>query len=71
MTWLAINEDGTELIYKSRPTRMKNSGIWIGKFISSNGFDEMFEEPIELPVGTIKKLIGKELTWKDEPVELK
>lgn len=54
MTWLAINEDGTELIYKSRPTRMKNSGIWIGKFISSNGFDEMFEEPIELPVGTIK-----------------
>lgn len=24
-----------------------------------------------LPQGSIKKLIGKELTWKDEPVELK
>ena len=25
---------------------------------------------IELPKGTIKKLIGKTLTWKDAPVEL-
>lgn len=24
-----------------------------------------------LPKGSIKKLIGKELSWKDEPVELK
>lgn len=24
-----------------------------------------------LPFGTIKKLIGRELTWEDEPVELK
>lgn len=24
-----------------------------------------------LPKGSIKKLIGKELTWDDEPVELK
>lgn len=26
---------------------------------------------LELPKGSIKKLIGKELTWDDEPVELK
>lgn len=26
---------------------------------------------IELPKGSIKKLIGRELTWNDEPVELK
>lgn len=26
---------------------------------------------IELPKGSIKKLIGRELSWKDEPVELK
>ena len=25
----------------------------------------------KLPKGNIKKLIGKELTWKNEPVELK
>jgi hypothetical protein len=26
---------------------------------------------IELPKGTINKLIGRELSWEDEPVELK
>ena len=26
---------------------------------------------IELPVGTISKLIGRELSWNNEPVELK
>ena len=26
---------------------------------------------IELPKGSIYKLIGKELTWDDEPIELK
>lgn len=28
-------------------------------------------EQIELPKGNIKKLIGRELTWDDDPVELK
>lgn len=26
---------------------------------------------VELPRGTIKKLIGRKLKWEDEPVELK
>lgn len=26
---------------------------------------------IELPKGTIKKILGRELTWEDEPVELR
>lgn len=28
-------------------------------------------DSIELPQGTINKLIGRNLTWNDEPVELK
>ena len=28
-------------------------------------------ECVELPKGNIKKLIGRELSWEDEPVELK
>lgn len=28
------------------------------------------DKPIELPKGTIKKLIGKDLTWEDDPVEI-
>ena len=33
---------------------------------------EVYKEPIEIlmPKGSIKKLIGHELTWGDEPVEL-
>lgn len=27
--------------------------------------------PINLPKGSIEKLIGKKMTWKDEPIELK
>lgn len=35
-------------------------------------FEDNFRIPkIKLPKGSIKKLIGKELTWEDEPVELK
>lgn len=28
-------------------------------------------DSVSLPKGTIKKLIGRELSWSDEPVELK
>ena len=33
--------------------------------------NEYSEWHIELPKGSIKKLIGRELSWSDEPVELK
>ena len=26
---------------------------------------------VELPKGSVEKLLGKKLSWKDEPVELK
>lgn len=71
MAWIAIDENGIEYIYKSKPVRMKYSRRWIGKFISSDGYNEIFENSIELPAGTIKKLIDRELKWDDEPVELK
>ena len=28
-------------------------------------------KPLSIPKGSIKKLIGRKLTWNDEPVELK
>lgn len=33
--------------------------------------DDKYCGYINLPKGTIKKLIGRKLTWNDEPVELK
>ena len=32
---------------------------------------KIYVNKITLPKGSIEKLIGKKLTWEDEPVELK
>lgn len=46
--------------------RHKWASMW------SNDEDDVFPEGcIILPKGSIKKLIGRDLTWKDEPVEYK
>lgn len=60
MAWVAVDKDGTELIFNNEPSR--EDYVWV---------DPHWEEFIKLPKGTIKKLIGRELTWNDEPVELK
>lgn len=58
MAWVAVDKNGIEVIYSSKPDR--ETEYW------SNG-----DRYIELPENTIKKLIGRELTWDDEPVEMK
>ena len=30
----------------------------------------IFDAVVEVPPGTIRKLIGRDLTWSDDPVEL-
>ena len=60
MAWVAVDKDGSEWMHKGIPVRSKYD-VWI---------DTYWEGCIELPKGTIKKLIGRELTWSDEPVEL-
>ena len=59
MAWLAVDKDGSEGIYEKNPFRMHDC-FCAPKFCCIN-----------LPSGSIKKLIGRELTWSDEPVELK
>lgn len=62
MAWVAVNKDGTEYIFSNKPKRL-----------SVNWEDLMygFYTDIRIPRGSIKKLIGRDLTWQDEPVELK
>ena len=67
MAWVAVDENGTETIYDVKPLRgtnkiKKNQKMWVVPHIGSHY--------IFLPKGSIKKLIGKDLTWKDEPVEI-
>ena len=61
MAWVTINKAGEEVIYdgffneRDEDQQMVYSG---------------FRNCIVLPHGTIKKIIGRELTWADEPVKL-
>ena len=61
MVWLAVDYNKTECVFTMKPSRGPYK-TWI---VTSYG------NYIKLPKGSIKKLIGKELTWSDEPIELK
>lgn len=63
MAWVAVNKDGTELIFMKRPVRYENKGEWV---LSENDLSDAGD----LPIGSIKKLIDKSITWDDDPVEL-
>lgn len=56
--WLAVDYNCIEKAFWNKPKRCEKHGEWWG--------DRMV-----LPKGSIKKLIGRELSWSDEPVELK
>lgn len=67
MVYLAVDKNGIEAIYNVKPirgtSRLKaNTEMWTLPNIS--------DHYILLPKGSIKKLIGKDLTWDDEPVEI-
>lgn len=62
--WLAVDNEGTEIIFQSKPKRGRFFNLWIPK-VDREGFS------ITVPQGTIKKLIGRDLTWDDDPVEYK
>ena len=58
MAWVAVDYDGAEWIYRMQPFRRET------RFKTNS-------ECVELPKDSIVKLIGKELSWEDEPIELK
>lgn len=67
--WLCVDGDGNEYIADEKPIR------WI-EHPNNNLYHEWWTRGdeddiiIEIPRGTIKRLIGKELTWDDEPFKL-
>ena len=67
---MLTNKDGTEWIMPGKPVRG-----WCGHWEYSEKVYVESEQgyvsiEIELPKGSVYKLLGKELTWDDEPVEL-
>ena len=68
MAWLAVHKNGKEGIFSHKPIIDKHLNFWYDE-IKDGGI--CYDIEISLPKGSIKKLIGKELTWQDNPVELK
>ena len=58
MAWIAVDEDKDEWIYMQKPERVGAC------------YDTVSDDCQLLPDGTIKRLIGRKLTWDDEPVEI-
>lgn len=72
MAWLACGFYNDEFIFNYKPHRAcvytsNDEKIEYWKGFSDDSFKD---EPIELPNGSIKKLIGKDLTFNDDPVEI-
>lgn len=67
MAWLFVNIDNSETFCNSRPMRRRSYGFW-ESLESIDG--ETIDFTIELPKGSIEKLIGKQLTWEDSGVEI-
>ena len=53
MVYLAVDRDGTEMIFEKIPVRVATKDYWISNY-----------DFIDLPPGTIKKLTGKDLTFE-------
>ena len=58
MAYVAVDNNGQEVLFLGIPERGDSQWVYESSFI-------------EILKGSIKKLIGRELTWEDEPVELK
>jgi len=64
--WLAVNEDGEEIIYWYRPHRERS----IGQFECSYS-DRLYASWFfPLPKGTSEKILGYKLDWNNSPVRI-
>ena len=64
MAWIARDKDNTLFIYTDKPERREDFELFT---ISSL---ELYSYHIELPSNADEKLIGRNINWKDEPVEI-
>ena len=59
MAWLAVAKDGTEYVTAEKPEYLISLDLW---WTENN--------QIELPFGSIRKMLGKEITVNESPVEI-
>ena len=61
MAWVAVDLNDGEYIFEYEPRRDFKYSCFLS-------YD--MDDYIDLPQGTIEKIIGRKLTWDDEPVEI-
>lgn len=64
--WLAVDKNGTERACSIKPNRACYAPEWE----AINHPDGDYVDCVALPTGTIELLLGRKLTWEDEPVEI-
>lgn len=69
MAWLAVNKNGQEVVFNNKPSKCRGEWCYYVE-ITIEGENGGYFEEIFIPKGSIKKLIGKDLTWDDEPIEI-
>ena len=60
MTWLCVDKNGSEWAFDGQPERTDKS--WTISYDATSC--------VELPKGSIEKLIGRKLTWRCNPVDI-
>ena len=74
MAWVCVGYSGEELVFVNKPhRRISKNGLFFDEndIYKHEWIDDKYCGCINFPKGSIKKLIGKDLSWNDEPVELK
>lgn len=67
MVYLAVNGDGTGFVSNEIPRRNFITKSWFAGRRFPNGIEYPYH--VILPKGTIKKLTGKDMTWKDKYIK--
>lgn len=69
--WLCVEQSKSEWLFTSLPIRQIEKDPDTGKVYSNwHPSSNNYNDCQELDKGTIKKLIGRVLTWEDEPVKV-
>ena len=71
MVWLCVDCDGTEWFSPKKKPHRSAWGYWAdAQVIVGDNITDTVRNLKILPKGTIEKLIGKKLTWEDEPYKM-
>lgn len=69
--WLCVEQSKSEWLFTSLPIRQIEKDTETGEVYSNwHPSSNNYNDCQELDEGTIKKLIGRVLTWEDEPVKV-